>query len=105
MRVGSTVRCVPWFLLILHSTCDVSCVELQLLPLCFAASIPCVQTVDASPCGPWTVISFRHLFVKVNDVYVRFIAQSLPPFATSKKVGLRLLDMEKQMRWCRWKDF
>ena len=27
-------------------------------PLCFAASIPCTQTVEAPPCGPWTVITF-----------------------------------------------
>ena len=65
------------------STCGVSCVEPPLRPLCFAASIPCAQTAEASPHGPWTVIIFRHLFVKVNDVYVRFIVQPLPSFAGS----------------------
>ena len=43
------------------STSGVSCVELPLFPLCFTASIPCAQTVEASPCGPWTVITFRLL--------------------------------------------
>ena len=35
-------------------------------------------TVEASPHGPWTVVTFRHLFVKVNDAYMWFIAQSHP---------------------------
>ena len=56
---------------------------LPLLILCFAACLPCAQTVEASPRGPWNVITLRHLFMKVNDAYVRFVAQSLPPFATS----------------------
>ena len=46
-----------------------------------------VQTVDTSVCGPWDIITFCQLFVKINDVYVRFIAQSLPPFAASKEVS------------------
>ena len=58
------------------NTCGVSCVELPLLPLCIAASIPCGQMVDTSPRGPWTVITIRHLFVKFNYVHVRFIAAS-----------------------------
>ena len=65
------------------STCGVFCVELTLLLLYFAASIPCAQTVEASPHGPWTVITIRHLFVKMNDAYVRFIAQSVLPLAAS----------------------
>ena len=56
------------------STWGVSCVELPFFLLCFAASIPCAQTVETSPCGPWAILNFCHLFVKVNDVYVRFIA-------------------------------
>ena len=52
-------------------------------PLCLAASIPCAQMVETSPCGPCAVITFCQLFVKVNDVYVRFIVQSLPPFVAS----------------------
>ena len=31
----------------------------------------------------WTAVTFHQLFVKVNNTYVRFIAQSLPPFAAS----------------------
>ena len=31
----------------------------------------------------WTVVTFRHLFVKVNNAYERFIAKSLSPFAAS----------------------
>ena len=81
MRVGSTVTCVPYFLCFSTSTCGVSCVELPLFPLCFAASIPCAQTVEISVCGLWAVITFCQLFVKINYVYVRFIAQSFPPFA------------------------
>ena len=65
------------------STYGVSCVELPLFHVCFAASISCAQTVETSPCGPWAIITFCQLFMKVNDVYVRFIAQSLPPFAAS----------------------
>ena len=49
----------------------------------FAESLPCAKTVEASPRSPWTVMTFRHLFVKVNDAYVRFLAQSLLPFAAS----------------------
>ena len=52
-------------------------------PVCFAESIPCAQMVDAFSCGPWAVITFCQLFVKVNDLYVRHIAQSPPPFAVS----------------------
>ena len=33
------------------STYGVSCVELPLFTLCFAASIPCAQTVETSPRG------------------------------------------------------
>ena len=66
------------------STCGVSCVELTLLSLCLAASVSRAQTFEASPPrGPWTVVTFHHLFVKVNNAYVRFIAKSLPPFAAS----------------------
>ena len=54
----------------------------SIFPLCFATSIPCAQTVEASPCVPWAVITYCQLFVKVN-VYVWFIAQSLLPFAAS----------------------
>ena len=64
------------------STCGALC-RIPLFPLCFAESIPCAPTVEVYPRGPWTVITFRHLFVKVNDGYVRFIVQSLPPFAAS----------------------
>ena len=64
----------------------VSCVELPLYYLCFAASISCAQTVATFQCGPWAIITFYQLFVKVNDIYVRFIAQSLPPFAAYNNV-------------------
>ena len=64
-------------------TCGVSCVKLPLLSLCLVASVPRAQTVETFPRGPWTVVTFRHLFVKVNNAYVRFIAKSLPPFAAS----------------------
>ena len=65
------------------STCGVSCVELPLLSLCLAASVPRAHTVEAFPHGPWNVVTFRHLFLKVHDANVRFIAKSLPPFAAS----------------------
>ena len=68
----------------LCSTCGVFHVELPLFPLCLAASIHCAHTVMTSTCCPCAIITFCQLFVKVNDVYVRFIAQSLPPFAASK---------------------
>ena len=74
------------------STCDVYCVELPLLPLCFAASITCARTVVASTRGPRTVIIFRHLFVKVNYAYVRFIAKLLPTFGASTKLADCTLD-------------
>ena len=32
-------------------------VELPLFPMCIAASIPCAQTVETSPCGPWVGIN------------------------------------------------
>ena len=48
-----------------------------------AASVPGVQTVEVCPRGPWTVVPFCHLFVKVNNAYERFIAKSLPLFAAS----------------------
>ena len=62
--------CSVSFFLLCHNTCGVSCVELSLIPLFLSASIPCAETGDASPRGPWTVITFRHLVVKVNDAYV-----------------------------------
>ena len=76
----------------LSQTHVLSCVELSVLPLCFAAVVPCAQTVEASPRGPWTVVTFRHPFVKVKASYVWFIAQSLPPFAAynMKLVGCTL---------------
>ena len=58
-------------------------VKLPPLPLCFAVIAPCAQTVEACPRVPGTVVTFRHLFAKVNNAYVRFIAQSLPPFAAT----------------------
>ena len=57
------------------SSCGVSYVELPLFHLCFAASISCAQTVETSPCGPWAIITSCQLVGKVNDDYVRFIAQ------------------------------
>ena len=48
-----------------------------------AASVPRSQIVEKFPRGPWTVVTVRHLFVKVNNAYVRFIAKSLTPFAAS----------------------
>ena len=71
MQVGSTV------------TCGVSCVELPLLSLCLAESVPRAQTVEEFPHGPGTVVTFRIPFVKVNNAYVRFIANYIPPFAAS----------------------
>ena len=65
------------------STCGVSCVELPLFPLCFAASISCAQTVETSPCGRWAIVTFCQLLVKANDVYVQLIAYSLSLFAAS----------------------
>ena len=59
------------------------CLLCRTSTLCFSESIHCAQTVDSSPCGPWAVITFCQLIVKVNDIYVRFIAQSLPPLAAS----------------------
>ena len=67
----------------LPQACGVSCVERPLLSLCLGASVPRAQTLEAFPRGPWTVVTFRHLFVKVNNAYVRFIAKSLPPFVAS----------------------
>ena len=58
--------------------------------MCFAANVPCAQTVEASPCGPWTVISFCHLFEKVSDAYVRFIAQPILPFAAFNNLAVKL---------------
>ena len=51
-------------------TCGVSSVELPFFRelLCFAASIPCAQTVEVSPRGPWTVVTLRH-----SIAYVCFI--------------------------------
>ena len=88
VRVWSTVTCVPWFLLLLHK--HMWCLLCRTSTLCFAASIPCAQTVETSPCGPWVIITFCQLFVKVNDVYVRFIAQSRPPFAASNNFSLEV---------------
>ena len=65
------------------NTCGVSCVEFPLLPLCFSANIPGVKVVEALPRGSWTVVAFHHPFMKVNDAYMWFIVQSLPPFAAS----------------------
>ena len=70
MQVGSTVTCVPWFLCSSKSTCGVSCVEHPLLYLCLAASVPRAQTDEAFPRGPLTVVTFLHLFVKVNNTYM-----------------------------------
>ena len=44
------------------------------------------RRLRTSPRGPCTIVTFRYHFVKVNDVYVRFIAQFLPPFAASVSV-------------------
>ena len=60
--------------------CGVSGVVL--VSLCLAASVPRAQTVEAFPHGPWTVY-FRHIFLKVNITYVRFIVKSLTPFSAS----------------------
>ena len=57
--------------------CGVSCVELPLVHLRFVASVACAQMVEAYTRGPWTVVTFRHLFVKVIDVHVCSIVQSL----------------------------
>ena len=38
------------------STCGVSSVELPLLSLCLAVSVPRAQTVEAFPRVPWTVV-------------------------------------------------
>ena len=34
---------------------------------------PCAQTVESFSRGPWTVVTFRHLFVKFNNTYVRLL--------------------------------
>ena len=47
--------------------------------LCACCKCTLCADVDIFPHGPWTVVTFRHLFVKVNDTYVRFI--TFPPFA------------------------
>ena len=44
------------------------------------------QKVETFPRGPLTVITFRHLFVKVNNAYVWFVSKSLPPFAASNNL-------------------
>ena len=54
--------------------------------LCPAASVPRAQTAEAFPCGPRSVITFRHLFVNVDNAHVRVIAKSLPPFAASNNL-------------------
>ena len=46
--------------------------------------------VEASPCGSCIVITICHLFVKFNDACVRFISQSLPPFAVSLTLAGKL---------------
>ena len=51
-----------------------------------AASVPHAHTVEEFPRGPWIVVTFRHLFVKVNNIYVRFIEMSLPQFGESNNV-------------------
>ena len=51
--------------------------------LCFTASVSRAQTVEEFPRGPWTVVTFHHLLVKINNAYARFIVKSLPPFASS----------------------
>ena len=83
MQVVITVTCVPWVLLLFQRTCGVSCVEPLLLSLGLAASVPRAQTDEEFPRGPWTVVTFRHPFVKVINAYVRFTARSLPPFPVS----------------------
>ena len=67
------------------STCGVSYVEHPLLCFRHAASVLHAQMVEAIPRGPGTVVTFLHLFVKVNNAYVRVMAKSLPPFAASNK--------------------
>ena len=75
------VTCVSWFLLLFYK--NMFCVHLPRISLCFAASVPRAHTVEVFPRGPWTVLTFCHLLVNVNNVYVLFIAKSLPPFAAS----------------------
>ena len=62
--------------------------RMMFVKMVLAASIPCPQTVETFPCGPWSIITFCQLFVKGYDVYVRFIAQSLPPFDASNNFSL-----------------
>ena len=61
--------------------------SVQNFPFFLCALLQGAQTVQTYPCGPWVVITFCHLFVKVNDAYVWFIAQPLPPFAASNNVN------------------
>ena len=53
-----------------------------MLSFCFAASVSCAQMVEASSRGPWTVLTFCDIFVKLNDTTL-FVAQYLTPFAAS----------------------
>ena len=68
MRVRSTVTSVPWFLLLFHKNMWCLLCKISLFALCFAVSILCAQMVETSPCGPWAIITFSQLFVKVNDM-------------------------------------
>ena len=54
--------------------------------MCAVVSSAILQTYVVSPVYNF-VITFCHIFVKVNDAYVRFIAQSLSPFAASNNFG------------------
>ena len=51
--------------------------------MCVVLSSALPQAHVAFSRGPWTVVTFRHLFVKVNNAYERFIAMFPPPFAAS----------------------
>ena len=67
IRASRDQRCASWehcnmcavvsFLLFYKNMWYFLC-RTSTFPLCFAESIPCTQTVEAPPCGPWTVITF-----------------------------------------------
>ena len=92
-KLGALQHVCRGFFCFSTSTCGVSCVELPLLSLCLAESVPRAQTVEAFTRGPWAVVILCHLFVRINNSYVQFIAKSLPLLATSNNFCLRVVHL------------
>ena len=66
-RLGALEHVCRGFFCSSTRTCGVFSVKRPLLSLYLDASVPRVQTVEAFPRGHWTVVTFRHLFVKVTN--------------------------------------